>query len=271
LVTPARPRSDDTWEVIARSPRAGRALAAELAEQIGGLEPPWTLELTGLRDADVTIEVIAERLPHAHLLAAASVPRVRLTGGTGVPRLLRKSVREGLVRSERRIARDGLRAEVCFERRPAQLLKMQAEIEVAHRARDHDAGRVSDLDDDAGCRFWRSAYHYHAERGELEVATLRLDAQLAAYVVAFLDGPAYRVFDGRFVPAYRRYSPGRRLEVAVLERAFRDGSVRELDWMSSVAPEQLIASTGTEARWTLFASSDSPAQQALALCAASES
>src|SRR5262249_59834162 len=75
-------------------------------------------------------------------------------------------------------------------------------------------------------------YDVHAVRGELEVATLRLDGQLAAYVVALTDGPTYRVFDGRFAPAWRRYSPGRRLEAAVVDHACRGPyrAVRRAAW-----------------------------------------
>jgi hypothetical protein len=132
---------------------------------------------------------------------------------------------------------------------------MRDEIEAVHLARDHDAGRVSDLDDGAGVAFWRSVYDGHAARGELEVATLRLDGHLAAYVVALADSPVYRVFDGRFAPKWRLYSPGRRLEVAVVEHA-RRRSFRELDWMSSVAPEKLVASTHSDPRWAVTAACD---------------
>ena len=124
-----------------------------------------------------------------------------------------------------------------------------------HLARDHDAGRPSDLDDTAGVAFWRSVYDLHAARGELEVGTLRLDGHLAAYVIALVDRPAYRVFDGRFAPPWRRYSPGRRLEAAVVGHARREGFA-VLDWMSSVAPEKLVASTWAEPRWTVTAASD---------------
>jgi GNAT acetyltransferase-like protein len=260
-LTNARPRSDDAWEITARSPRALRELAAEMAEEIGALEHPWRLELTGLRDGDATLDALSQCLPQARLLPANSVPKVSFRGSESVSRLLRGSVRDGLARSARRIARDGLREEISFERRVGPLLEMRAGIEAAHRARDHDAGRVSELDDEPGRRFWRSAYDYHAERGELEVATLCLDGQLAAYVIAFVDAPVYRVFDGRHASAYGKYSPGRRLETAALDRAFRDPSLREVDWMSSVAPETLIATTGSELRWTLVAASCPPASR----------
>ncbi len=139
----------------------------------------------------------------------------------------------------------------------AALVALRDEIEAVHQARDHDAGRVSDLDDSAGLAFWRSVYEGHAARGELEVATLRLDGHLAAYVIALADSPAYRVFDGRFAPKWRLYSPGRRLEAAVVEHA-RRGSYLELDWMSSVAPEKLVASTQADPRWAVTATSGRP-------------
>ena len=83
----------------------------------------------------------------------------------------------------------------------------------------------------------------------------RLDGYLAAYVIALVDSPVYRVFDGRFAPDWRLFSPGRRLEVAVVEHA-RRRSFRALDWMSSVAPERLVASTQAEPRWAVAAAGD---------------
>jgi hypothetical protein len=74
-------------------------------------------------------------------------------------------------------------------------------------------------------------------------------------VIAFVDRPAYRVFDGRFAPPWRRYSPGRRLEAAVVDHARHEGFA-VLDWMTSVAPEKLVASTWAEPRWTVTASGD---------------
>ncbi len=267
-LTGGRPGSDDAWEIAARSARAKRDLAEELADEFGTWERPWRLQLTAVREVDAGLDVLVGHLPNARLLPSPAVPRVRFHTDASAPALLRTSVREGLVRSARRIARDGLCEELRFERRRIPLLAMQADLEEAHRARDHDAGRRSDLDDEASCRFWHSVYRYHAVRDELEVATLHLDGHLAAYVIAFVDTPVYRVFDGRFVPSWRRYSPGRRLEAAVLERAFRDASVHELDWMSSIAPDRLIAANGAEPRWTLVAGSDAALLTDLELAAA---
>ena len=250
-LTSGRPHSDDAWEVAAVSVAARRTMLTELAGFAQGLGAPWQLTLTGLRD-DNDARWLADRLPDARLVPAAPVPGIGFTGGEVS---FAPGIRSGLDRSGQRIRQHALSEQIQFERDPGRLAKLRDEIEAVHLARDHDAGRPSDLDDTAGVAFWRSVYDLHAARGELEVGTLRLDGHLAAYVIALVDRPAYRVFDGRFAPPWRRYSPGRRLEAAVVDHARHEGYAM-LDWMSSVAPEKLVASTGAEPRWTVTAASD---------------
>jgi CelD/BcsL family acetyltransferase involved in cellulose biosynthesis len=247
-ITSGRPPSDDVWEVAAVSARARRAMLTEVARFVRGLDRPWQLALTGLRNGE-DATWLAGQLPAGRAVPAPPVP------GIGFSRdevTFAPGIRRGLDRSGQRIGRHALTEEIGFEREPARLAKLREEIEAVHLARDHDAGRVSDLDDPSGAAFWRSVYDLHAASGELEVATLRLDGHLAAYVIALVDPPAYRVFDGRFAPPWREYSPGRRLEAAVVEHA-RRGGFRVLDWMSSVAPEKLVASTWAEPRWAVTA------------------
>ncbi|MGD0241641.1 MAG: GNAT family N-acetyltransferase [Streptosporangiaceae bacterium] len=247
-ITSGRPHSDDTWEVAARSADARRTMLAELAGFATDLRRPWQLVLTGLRDGN-DAAWLARQLPGSHVTPASPVPGIGFKAGQVT---FGPGIRSGLDRSSQRIRQHALSEEIQFERDPDRLAKLRGEIEDVHLARDHDAGRESDLDDTAGVAFWRSVYDLHAARGELEVATLRLDGHLAAYVIAFTDGPAYRVFDGRFAPPWRRYSPGRRLEAAVVEHARFEGFA-VLDWMTSVAPEKLVASTWAEPRWTVTA------------------
>jgi hypothetical protein len=250
-ITSVRPHTDDVWDIAAISPGARQVLLAGLARYAAGLSGRWRLTLTGMRDAGEATW-LAGHLPGGRAVPAPPVPGIGFTRDE-VP--LAPGIRSGLDRSWRRIRRHALTETIRFEREPDRLRRLRDEIEAVHQARDHDAGRVSDLDDQAGLAFWRSVYDEHAARGELEVATLRLDGHLAAYVVALADSPAYRVFDGRFAPKWRPYSPGRRLEAAVVERARRDGFL-ELDWMSSVAPEKLVACTQADPRWAVTAAGD---------------
>ena len=247
-ITSGRPNSDDAWEVAALSDRARRTLLQELARFALGLGGSWQLALTGLRDGD-DAAWLARQLPAGQAESAPPVPGIGFASGEVA---FGPGIRSGLDRSSQRIRQQALSEQIQFERDPARLAELRDEIEAVHLARDHDAGRPSDLDDTVGVAFWRSVYDLHAARGELEVGTLRLDGHLAAYVIAFTDRGAYRVFDGRFAPPWRRYSPGRRLEAAVVDHAKREGFA-VLDWMTSVAPEKLVASTGAEPRWTVVA------------------
>jgi hypothetical protein len=250
-ITSVRPHTDDVWDIAAVSPGARHTVLAGLVRYAARLSFPWRLTLTGLRDEDEATW-LAGQLPDGRVIPAPRVPGIGF-GQDEVP--LGPGIRSGLDRSGQRIRQHALTETIRFECEPARLAELRDEIEAVHLARDHDAGRVSDLDDGAGVAFWRSVYDGHAARGELEVATLRLDGHLAAYVVALADSPAYRVFDGRFAPKWRLYSPGRRLEVAVVQHA-RRRSFRELDWMSSVAPEKLVASTQSDPRWAITAAGD---------------
>jgi hypothetical protein len=80
----------------------------------------------------------------------------------------------------------------------------------------------------------------------LELATLNIGESLAAYVLGVIDGDAYRLLEGRFGTEWARYSPGRLLEAAVVQRMLDDPSLATLDWMTSVASETLLATNASD-------------------------
>ena len=98
-----------------------------------------------------------------------------------------KNMHRQLQKCRNRLAHDGVRARTTFTRVPQMLWQHLDEIERAHRARDHDVGRMSDIDDPAGRQLWRSIIAAHIERDQVEIAIMRLDDVLAAYVVSFRD------------------------------------------------------------------------------------
>ena len=82
---------------------------------------------------------------------------------------------------------------------------------------------------------------------------LLIDEEIAAFVVGLLDDDEYRVFDGHFDTSFRRYSPGRIIEAAVLERAMADPQFNSLDWMAGVSSEKILTSNHTVSRMQLVA------------------
>ena len=134
--------------------------------------------------------------------------------------------------------------DVRFTRSHSEIRDLMPALEQSHRNRDHDRGRSSDLDDDDTRQTWRSRLTDLSLDGLLEVATAHIDGSLAAHVIGIRDGETYRVLEGHFVTAWARYAPGRLVEAAVVQRMLDEPGMVALDWMTSVAPESLLATNG---------------------------
>ena len=177
-------------------------------------------------------------LPVALTIQHVAVPIVRTVGtdstgmSHGVARTLRKA--------RNRLAADGVVSTVDVTSDGREITATLPLLESICRDRDHAGGRLSPLDDPARRRLWHRRVLALAGTGELQLATLRLDGELAAYVLGIEDASVYRVLEGRYVARWARYAPGRLLEAAALD-AVIDGPFDTFDWMTSVAPETLLA------------------------------
>lgn len=238
---------NDRSRMPARSPEAAGLLAEAIVEQLRLLAPPWTLRMEQLPAEDAVAAGVLRLLPSARRVRAAPVPKVEFAAERqGVDAYLGKGMRKQLRRCRERVLHSGFSLDVTFDAGPAGIGAVISQVEQAHRDRDHQVGRSSDIDCPEGLRFWREVVSEHAEMGQVEVAILRLGGELAAYVISLLDGCSYRVFDGRFAPEWSQFSPGRLVETATLERALVDPHYTHLDWMNSVASEKLVAANAVE-------------------------
>jgi hypothetical protein len=118
---------------------------------------------------------------------------------------------------------------------------MLPDMALAYRDRDHAHGLASPLDTLTGRRAWRERLLRLVGCCGAEVGIVQMSGRLAAYVVGVPDGPFYRVVEGRFVEDFARYSPGRLLEAAMLQRMLDDPARDTLDWMTGTAPSALLA------------------------------
>jgi Acetyltransferase (GNAT) domain len=171
---------------------------------------------------------------------AAAIPVVRRSAGTEPDDYLAAGMRRTLRKSANRLATDGREAQTRFTSEATEILGSLRKLEYVHRNRDHMHGRISDLDDAVRHGAWRDRAQNLTDVGLLELATLHIDGELAAYTLGVVDGPVYRLLEGRFVTEWARYSPGRLLEAAVVQRFLDDDALTTFDWMTSVAPESLL-------------------------------
>ncbi len=241
----------------ARDPAAAIALAKGIIDALDDVSEAWALDLEQLPDHDPTLRYLNERLDNGQLLPELRVPRVVFSTAHTVEEILTKSKRKQLRKARNRIDQAGLEMVIAFDRGRAISSELLDEVEAVHVSRDRDARRNSDLDRPAEREFWRRVVEGGNEDWEIEIATLRLDGELAAYAVAILDGDTYRIYDGRMSTDWQHYSPGRLVEAAALSRALSDQRFAVLDWMSGIAAEKLLTTNFAESRVRLVATSGS--------------
>ncbi len=239
----------------ARDPAAAKALASAIVDALDGLADTWALELEQIPEDDPTIRHLSGMLDNGQLLPELRVPRVVFSSAHNAEQVLSKGKRKQLRKARNRIEQAGLDMVIGFDRGRAISAELIDEVESVHVSRDRHARRNSDLDRPAEREFWRRVVEGGNEDWEIEIATLRLDGELAAYAVAILDGDTYRIYDGRMSTDWQHYSPGRLVESAALSRALSDQRFAVLDWMSGIAAEKLLTTNFAESRLRLVATS----------------
>ncbi|MGQ0521640.1 MAG: GNAT family N-acetyltransferase [Actinomycetota bacterium] len=254
-VSPLGRRQQDRGWLPARTPAAAHALAIAVTSRLQSRSRPWVLRLGQLPAGDPVANALADSMRGSLTLPGVPIPKVELDAPGTVEDWLGKGMRKQLRKARNRLDDDGVGMTIDFDRAPERVGHLLGEVEHTHRAREEHARRASDLDSQPGLRFWRDVIVGHAALGEVEIATLRLDGQLGAYVVSLLDGDTNRVLDGRFATSWARYSPGRLLETAVLERAHRDPAFVQVDWMNGCASEKLLVANAVDHTEHLVASS----------------
>jgi hypothetical protein len=233
--------------VLAVETSAARALAAAVADALGQRRALPTLWLGPLPAGDQVVDAFAAALGGTETVELDPIPVVRRCTAHDADAYLSHGISRTLRKSWNRLSRDGRSARIDFSTDPGHIVAHLPELAEHHRDRDHRGGRPSDLDDEAGSRLWHERMYALAEVGELELATLTIDGELAAYVLGIIDGSVYRLGEGRFVTPWARYAPGRLLEAAVLQRVLDNPELDTLDWMTAVASESLLAANDADA------------------------
>jgi CelD/BcsL family acetyltransferase involved in cellulose biosynthesis len=169
------------------------------------------------------------------------IPAVAVTGDREILSYLSHGMTRTLRKARNRLASDGRGVTVRFTCQAAAVSAAMPAMERAYRSRDREHGLACPLDTPLGLARWRERIRHLLDDRCLELATLVVDGEFAAYVLGIRDGSVYRVLEGHFDTSWARYSPGRLLEASVLRRALADPAVETFDWMTSAAPESLLA------------------------------
>jgi hypothetical protein len=190
------------------------------------------------------VDALLDHLPVGLVVDDAAIPVVRRSATLGLG-MSRGTVRT-LRKARNRMAADEVRSEILVTDDRHVITGMLPLLESISRDRDYAAGRASPLDDLDQRRRWERRVRALAIDGSLRLATLLLNGELAAYLFGVVDGTTYRVLEGRYVATWARYAPGRVLEAAVLEDVIDSTQFETFDWMTTVAPDSLLAANDVD-------------------------
>lgn len=232
-----------------------QALASAVSEAVHSLPGSWNLNIEQLAEHDLVAQVLADKFAYGRLLPERRVPRLVFSTAHSVEDVIGSVNSEDLAGARARLKEAEIATYVGFDRGATISSHLIDELEVMRRGRDQELNRASDLDNDAKRSFWRGLIAGKADQWEAEVATVRLDGQLAAYTAAILDRDTYRIFDGQIETEWEQYSPGKLVEAAALRRALTDDRFAAVDWMSRSGAGDLLASNMADGRQRLLASS----------------
>ncbi|MFZ0322956.1 MAG: GNAT family N-acetyltransferase [Actinomycetes bacterium] len=227
------------------TPEVAESAAVRVAEVLRDRIPLPQLLLGPLDSTDPSVHAFASALPSAQLVADDPIPVIR-QDSTDCRDYLSQGMRRTLRKARNRLVRDQHEMTVHFTTSAPEIMAAIPLLEQCHRDRDHVHGRPSDLDEDRGRRLWHTRLRELSKTGDLELAVLQIDGQFAAHALGATDDSVYRVLEGRFVTEWARYSPGRLLEAAVLQRVIDDEAFTSLDWMTAVAPDKLLATNDAD-------------------------
>jgi CelD/BcsL family acetyltransferase involved in cellulose biosynthesis len=221
----------DEARLPVRSGAAAEELGRALAEFVTSLPQPWRLLLRHFPQDDPVITLLADRLRHVQLIPGSVSPVTRFNTDRSLRAYVSRNHHQQVKRMHNRIIREGLSVNIAHLRKADDVAAVIDEVETLCYARDVQARGWSALQNGSAGRFFRDVVLDHADREEVELTTLRLDGQLAAYVLCFRDGGAYRMWSCRVAPAWLRYGVGRLANNAALEHALSDQDSTAFDWM----------------------------------------
>jgi hypothetical protein len=232
--------------VLADSAAAAALLGDTFAETVQARSRPARVELGPVDTGAPWLAEFVATVPGAEIVPADPIPAVHRTDELDANRYLNPSIRRTLRKAANRAVTDRRHVYARITRDRDEIAEMLPDLERVHRERDHAQGRRSELDDVPGRRIWTARLTRLAAEHVLELATLHIDGELAADVVAIADPPGYRVMEGNLATTWARYAPGRVLEAAILQRMLDEPAFDHLDWMTAVASDRLLAANAEQ-------------------------
>ena len=209
---------------------AAAKLVRAICEAACGFGGPWRLQVSDLPCQDPVIAHFRSAWPHSETQLTPPAPCLLFAEGAPLSTYLSRNTRSAVAKARNRILRDGLRITQEWTSEPEQIRKLLPQILDIYRRRDHQLCGVSIIDDPASETFFVAFVEEHARQGLMNLLTIHLEGQLAAFALCLLDNGRYWVLVNKTSPASLRYSTGTIANAEVVRHAFEDPRSCGVNW-----------------------------------------
>jgi CelD/BcsL family acetyltransferase involved in cellulose biosynthesis len=172
------------------------------------------------------------------------------------------NTRKSLARMRNRLLRDGRNLTVDVLSDATAILAALPRVLRAHRERDLQLRNWSELDRGPTRDHYVGVVTKLAEHGAIRLLLVRVDGELAAYVLAIVDHDTLRIYDNRVVPGYLDYSAGAIANSEIVRHALADPALSCLDWGVGGSRYKLSSATHSSPTQSLAAWSAGPVRSA---------
>lgn len=218
----------DHCSLVCRSDQSASALADGLLRRLRALGRPWSLQLGALPSDSAFTELLVRELRAVRVEPGAQRPMVVLEGRTDPAQVMSRNLRKAEAKARNRLAGSGLQVTRRWLTGRTELEPRLAEIRSVHRERDLQLRRSTALDDARESAFYDALLRRHLD--QMDLLELRVDGELAAFVIWIRNGPVRTVLDNRVAPRFMNYSAGLLANNIALRAAAADPEVETLDW-----------------------------------------
>ncbi len=220
----------DAMKLPARDDVAASELSETVAAALHEQRGAWQLSLRHLSAEDALSPHLLDDLRRSRLAPGDVSPTLRTEPGDVLRQHVSSSHHKGISRIRNRMVREGLRPQVEHLYDAEAIAAVLPAVERVFRRRDAALERACALDRPESGDFFRNVIAQHVALGTACLTTLSLEGELAAYVLCFVDGPAYRMWHPRFDPRWDRFSPGKLAMDESIAHALEQGAT-EYDFM----------------------------------------
>jgi hypothetical protein len=206
-------------------------LAQAISYSIRNFGGPWVVNIPDLNyPSDLVVTTLQSNWRHSQTRQGLPVPHLLFAPTTPLNKYLSANTRSSVAKARNRIEREGIRMVQEWIRDPEQIIELLPNIFDIYRLRDYQLRGESLIDDAKARKFFTAFVTEHARQGLIDILTIHLNGELAAFAVCLLDNGEHWVLVNRVSPLWLRYSPGVIANAEIIRHAFEDNRSHGVNW-----------------------------------------